>query len=290
MLQIVGVGQGYLADRYTYIPYFGLFFLMAYGFDYFLASKRGQYRNLTYLIAAVMLVGYAIFTWQQNKVWKNSDTLWSKVIEHYPRCVTAIQNRGEHFEKEGEFQKSAEDYQMALTLAPDNPSLYKNYGKLLFHLGNNPLALTTLNKGINLGTEDPELYLNRGAVYATLKQFPQAFADFDKVIELDPNEAEGYLNRSNVYFEMQQAEPCLKDITTYLTFKPNYADGWFRKGLMNSLLKKDQEAIQNLTKAIELDRNNGNYFYQRARLYNLIGDIARSNEDLQRAKQLGVGN
>ncbi len=33
VLQILGAGQGYKADRFTYIPYFGLFFMAAYAFQ-----------------------------------------------------------------------------------------------------------------------------------------------------------------------------------------------------------------------------------------------------------------
>jgi len=33
MLQILGAGQGFIADRFTYIPYLGLFFIIGYYFD-----------------------------------------------------------------------------------------------------------------------------------------------------------------------------------------------------------------------------------------------------------------
>ncbi len=39
VLQIIGAGQGYLADRFTYIPYIGLIFMVICGIQWLLEHK-----------------------------------------------------------------------------------------------------------------------------------------------------------------------------------------------------------------------------------------------------------
>lgn len=287
MLQVVGVGQGYLADRYTYIPYFGLFFILAYGFDLLTTSSNKNYKKLAYGLTGIGLVLFSILTWTQNKVWKDSETLWSKAIYHYPRSTTAIQSRGDYYRETGQHEKAIADYQQGITLDKNNVSLPKNFGKLLFEMGRFDQALTMFNSAIAIDDTDPELFLNRGAAYAALKQFQNAVDDFTKTLELDPNESEAYLNRSNVYFETRQFEPSIQNIDQYLLVYPNYADGWFRKGLMRSVQGDVRAALEAYTRAIQTDGQNAAYYQERARVYEVMGETANATADRQRAQQLG---
>ena len=287
MLQVVGAGQGYLADRYTYIPYFGLFFILAYGFHFFTKKGNAKYKKISYVVAGTMLVTFSALSWKQNKVWENSETLWTNALYHYPTSVAAFQNRGLYYEGLGENEKAAADFSKVLNLDPDNASHFKNYGKLLFNQGQYNQALETLSKGIAQDSEDPELYLNRGATYAALKQYQNALTDLNKVLILQPNEADAYFNRSNVYFEIQQYEAALKDMSQYLKYAPNYAEGWFRKGLMNSVLRNFSTALADFTKAISLDGQKGAYYFERGRIYEILGEVENGKADRQRAKELG---
>lgn len=287
MLQVVGVGQGYLADRYTYIPYFGLFFILAYGFDFLTNASNKNYKNIAYALTGIGIVAFSAMTWTQNKVWKNSETLWNKAIYHYPRSTTAIQSRGDYYRETGQHDKAISDYQEGIALDKNNVSLPKNFGKLLFEMSRFDQALATFNTAIAIDATDPELYLNRGATYAALKQFQKAVDDFTKTLELDPNESEAYLNRSNVYFETRQFEASIQNIDQYLLVHPEYGDGWFRKGLMRSALGDIRAALDAYNKAIQADAQNGSYYQERARVYEVLGETANANADKQRAQQLG---
>src|SRR5262249_39453152 len=72
VLQILGAGQGFLADRFSYIPYIGLIFLVAKLCDSFAAKPE----NLTQ--ARVGFSGYlalfGVMSWNQCAVWKNGET------------------------------------------------------------------------------------------------------------------------------------------------------------------------------------------------------------------------
>ncbi len=50
LLQILGAGQGFIADRFTYIAYLGLFFIYAFGFQWIL-EKYEKFDKLIYLAA-----------------------------------------------------------------------------------------------------------------------------------------------------------------------------------------------------------------------------------------------
>jgi len=56
MLQVVGAGQGFTADRFTYVPYFGLFFLVGYYYQQFSQQKTSFSKGLSVGLGAYLLV------------------------------------------------------------------------------------------------------------------------------------------------------------------------------------------------------------------------------------------
>ena len=82
VLQLVGAGQAYLADRFTYIAYLGLFFMVCW----YLQKITGD--NIQYQSVAIggMTIIIAIFTFisfNQTKIWKNGETMWSHVLKYH---------------------------------------------------------------------------------------------------------------------------------------------------------------------------------------------------------------
>jgi protein O-mannosyl-transferase len=75
LLQIKAAGQGYLADRFTYVAYFGFFAFAAWLFDRFFNKESSK--NLAISIASAVLLIFGFATFKQQKIWKNGEALWS---------------------------------------------------------------------------------------------------------------------------------------------------------------------------------------------------------------------
>jgi len=82
LLQVLGAGQGFLADRFTYIAYLGLFFIAGYGLDYLLTNFISKQALITG-VAGVLVAIFSFMSFQQVQIWENSDKLWSHVIKYY---------------------------------------------------------------------------------------------------------------------------------------------------------------------------------------------------------------
>ena len=53
-------------------------------------------------------------TQKQAMVWKDSETLWSQVLEIYPTCDLALGNRGNYRGKNGNIQGAMQDFEVAI--------------------------------------------------------------------------------------------------------------------------------------------------------------------------------
>ncbi|MEM6316737.1 MAG: tetratricopeptide repeat protein [Bacteroidota bacterium] len=293
MLQVLGAGQGFLADRFTYVPYFGLFFAAGYYFQKILSTNKNS------MPVKVGLAGYClvfmVMTWQQNGIWENGETLWTHVLKYYDGIDTPFTNRAQYYRDIGNIDSALADYNRAIEVKPDKGNNYNSRGKTYFDLGapkndRNLVqrAIDDYTKGISFSPELGELYANRGAAFGFMGNGQAALADLNKAIELAPEEKGGYANRSLLYMQNGQYDLAIQDHTTYLTLNPYDADVWYERGLAKSRLGQHQAAITDYNEALRFKQRNGIFYMQRGLAYKNIGNKQQAAADLRQAQGLGT--
>jgi protein O-mannosyl-transferase len=297
LLQILGAGQGYLADRFTYIAYFGLFFLTAYYTDEYIKSQPGQ-RGVVLGVLAAYVFGLTFMTYSQGKIWKNSETLWSHVIDYYPNTTLPFGNRANYYRDLKMYDKAFSDYNHTIQLSDKQPQAFNSRARMFFDMAGNSrdtllMALADYNKAIELLPKDGEFRINRGATYARLGDIPKAIADMNDGLKLKPDHAVGYLNRSLMYRQTGELDKALGDINTYLKMNPNNADMTYEKGQVLFFLKRNAEAITEHGNAIALGKGNKNlglFYYERSKLFAVEKKMEEAKADYRQAVDLGFTN
>ena len=286
MLQVVGAGQGFIADRFTYIPYLGLFFLMAYYFEKLLAKQTKNKTVIFAGIGAYMLL-MSFLTFNQNKIWKDGETLWTHASDCYPDTFTPYQNRGKYYQSIGQINKAEADFTKSIATATDKDVPYNSRGKLYFDRGETQKALDDFNKAVLAGTDLAEIYVNRGSAFAQSGNLQAALPDFTKGIELDPTFKQGFLMRSLLYYSTQQYDLAANDMKEAVKLTPNSDKNHFECGMYFNLANKPNEALTFLNRAIELNNSNPQFYRERANSYLKLGNNAAAQNDQNSAKRLG---
>ena len=249
MLQVLGAGQGYLADRFTYVGYFGLFWGMAHGLQY-LWEKNASMQGGIRMAAWGYVLLLSLLAFRQTKIWANGDTLWAHVSELYPGAATAWGNRAMWLRDEGKIEEAMTLYAKAIEANPNDGAYYNSRGKLYFDQDNTEAALADYNRGIEVDPELGELYINRGAAFAKNNELNRAEVDFNKGIELDPENFNGYLNRSLLYYIQERNEEALKDYDTMLEMRPQRHDLWNERGSILLNMGRNAEGRASIETAI----------------------------------------
>jgi TonB family protein len=94
--------------------------------------------------------------------------------------------------------------------APDFAFYQKRAGAHLFNKEYD-LAIAEYNKAVELNSEDPSIYLNRGFAFLNRKNYDLAVADYDKAIELSPKESMIYFNRGDLHEKMGNPQKAIVD-------------------------------------------------------------------------------
>jgi Tfp pilus assembly protein PilF len=286
VLQVVGAGQGFLADRFTYIPYAGLMFMVVYAGQSLLTEKKQAGKFAVYGFSGLLAL-YMVMTWNQNKVWTNSDTLWTHVLKYSDKTPLPYRNRANYRRDQGRTEEALADYNSAIKLKPDG-ALYNSRAKLYFNLKQYGPALENYNQAIAMDSTEGEYFINRGAVYALTNNLPKALEDFNNGLRLKPGHANGYKNRSLIYQSFGQWDNAIADITKYLSMHPEDADLWYERGRIKNAINKPTEALPDLERAIKLNSKQGLYYYEKMKCFLLLGQKANALQLLPTVKQFGI--
>jgi tetratricopeptide (TPR) repeat protein len=286
LLQILGAGQGFLADRFTYIAHIGLYFIIAKYVNRLLGTKM---KTGALMGSTLILMVFSYMTFRQNEVWKNSETLWTHVLKYYDNTPLPYGNRANYRRDYGNIQGALEDYNKALALK-DNPQTYNSRARLYFDHSNNRdtlnLALSDYSKAIELSPEDGEFYTNRGATYARLGDLDRALTDLTSAIKYKPDHQVAYLNRSIIYNMLNRKQEAIADMQKYITLNPYNPDIYYELARIYLESQQFSQALTNYNQSVQLNPNKGVYYYGRSKAHYYLNDRIKATTDLQMAEQL----
>ena len=285
MLQVVNIGVEYVAERYTYIPYIGLFYIAGQ----YASTAIDNKRNYVIGVLSVFIVVFSAQTWNRISAWKDTDTLFADMIEKNPgnwqNCYTyyawggyktdqgdlqgaitdystAIKlapgwewpymERGLLYDKTGDLQDALSDLNNALRIDPKRADGHNNRGWVYYELGNRSAAMLDYNTAIKYDPALTGAYNNRGWAYYEAGDMTRASADFNKAISLDPTFSKPYYNRALVKINMGNFKGALDDYSSILKFHPNDGLACFLKGKIYWDLKDAENACNDWHKSLEL--------------------------------------
>jgi hypothetical protein len=211
------LGDAITADRYMYMPMAGLFFAI---FS-FIEHRVGLSDKILFPMSAIGGVVLILMTISQGKIWKDTTTLWSNVLEGDGLNKLALNNRSIAYMKVGRFQEAYKDLTLAIQSDPTYAESFRNRGDVSYELQRYQEAIRDYTQAFNLDPDFYEVLNNRGNSYLMMQQFDLAIADYDRSLEINPRSAEALTNRGIAKLNKQQPREALVDFIYALEIDPN---------------------------------------------------------------------
>jgi tetratricopeptide (TPR) repeat protein len=183
VIGIVQVGRQAHADRYTYIPYIGLFIMIAWGLDTF--ANRMQNRKIAPMTTAlaIILLAMCCTTWQQVGYWKNDLTLFSHALKVTKDNDVAYNNLGFYYEQLDSTNEAITYYQEALNINPYGDAHY-NLGNMLLQSGRMNEAIDHYQKALEINPNKINALSNLAGAYVQTNQPAKAVPLMQRAIAL----------------------------------------------------------------------------------------------------------
>jgi tetratricopeptide (TPR) repeat protein len=310
VLQIFSVGSAVIAERYTYVPYIGLFFIAGCLLDRFAKGNMTK----AYTVLAPVTIIFSVLSFLQVQTWKSGETLWDNVIKHQP-CSRAYSARATLFRRDANKLKQEADqaknakreqeanlkyaeanknyrqainyYTEAVKINSIDHESYNNRANIYMDQNNFNAAIGDYKQALIV---KPDYYValdNMGALYARRGMFDSALYYFSKVLEQKPDYKPTYSNRAITFMSLKRYEEAIKDWQRFLSYQPNDADVTNTIGECYRLLGNNREALRFINTAIQLDPQ-AVYFLNRAYTYKNLNNIENARNDALTAKKAGI--
>ena len=314
VIGIVPIGSHFIAERYMYIPSIGLFLLFA-NFWQWLYTRAPSALNpkRIALVAAISLimVAFGVLTYQRNKVWKTSKTLWEDVLAQFPGKTPAYHNLGtfyhqtKEYEKaeryllQGAYKRNSRDayfalgllyidwerpkdairaFQAAIDLDGDFTHAYAYLGQAYYRNNQKEEAIRTCRKAMEIDPDYPAAYFILGDIYGKEGQYEKSIELFAKAHHLDPTNLDYLTNLGKAYGEEAQYGKAAEYFRQALRLRPHDLEIILSLGLCYHTNKDYDLAIEIYKKALEFKSD----FPE---LYAKIGVVYADKKDFEPARR-----
>jgi len=243
VIGIVQVGSQAMADRYAYLPFIGLFIMIAWGLYELLASWR--YRKIVLGPAALaVLLTLAVCTRLQLRHWRNNKALFEHAINVTEDNFVMNNNYANVLKDMGEVEKAVEHFYNALRIRPNSPEIYNNLGIAFRRLDRPDDAIMCYRKALELKAYFPQARYNLASELARRGKTDEAIEHYRMVLQLRPDDVD---TLSGLGFALAQKGRFDEAIGYYqkaLKIEPDSIITRGRLGLALAGIKKFDEAIE----------------------------------------------
>ena len=195
VLGAVKFGTQLVADRYSYLPCLAWSLAAAAGLLE-LARRRPQQGRLLVLMGTTLVCLSWGLCSQQLCYWRDSKTLYGRVLAIDPGQFLAHNNLGLVFEDEGRMPEAMEQFRLALDIRPRYAPSLNNLGTALLKLGRLQEAEADFRAAMASDPDRPESYNNIGLLLAHRKRYDEALSLFDTALRLNPDFIQAAQNRA----------------------------------------------------------------------------------------------
>ncbi len=298
LLQFYPVGDAIFAERYSYIPYTGLFFIAGwYMSGYFDGSGKPYSGLITGGFSLYMLTLFFISNGRTG-VWHDPITLWTDAIEKDPvHDIGAYNNLGfiyyqkwaveqDPAEKQKYYDSGLYLLKTGISLNPEFPNPYISLGEMLRGSGRYDEAKEVYLQGLRYDKKNANMHLGLAILYFVTHDTANAARWFRAAINVDPS-PQAYGNYGNFLNLTGHTDSALILYSLAIKRAPGMYNFYLNRGRLLRDHDRADEALADFNEALKINPDLGESYYERSLCYHKKGDFVHALLDADKAISLG---
>lgn len=179
---LVAIPSGLIADRYLYLPMVGI--SLAVG-----GMIERYYRPMIIRAGALILFFFASISFFQTGIWKNDETLFTRVVERYPDQAFGFHNLGCYYlDRTRDLERAERMFDEALRHDPFFPRLQTQKGYVRFLRGDLDGALNHYTEALIQNPFDGEALVKSGEIFELRGDAAMALSRYERFLALPKSE------------------------------------------------------------------------------------------------------
>ncbi|MCD6010484.1 MAG: hypothetical protein K0Q79_346 [Flavipsychrobacter sp.] len=298
LLQFMQVGEAIVAERYSYIPYIGLFFIAGWYVSQYYETGKSNVRYAVLLLSVVCIGCMGFISSERCKVWADDISLWRDEIEKEPKLAVQAYNNLAYIyytrwaqlppgdEKAMYYDSSVQLFSKSMMLNPKFMNPYMGLGELQRNAGKYDEAKKIYYEGLRNNPSESNLYVGLAILYVVTHENDSAGKYFRETIRVKPS-AEAYGNYGN-YLDMNgKTDSALLMLSKAVSLtKENYVP-YMNRGILLKKLNRWDEACADFERAITINPDAGEIYYVRSECDTQRHNYAGALQNVEQALSLG---
>jgi tetratricopeptide (TPR) repeat protein len=294
VLGIVQVGDQAAADRYTYLPSLGPFILIGIGTTKLIGKALNEQHEFVFkkiiIIVLILLTPFVMLvdvTIKQEKVWKDSITLWKREIALFPdNTEQAYYNLGNAYMSRGLTNQAIKQYQVALKINPYYLHAYNSLGKAFQSKELLDTAITYYEYVLKLKNDFPDGHINLGNAYQLKGLHDEAIREYKIALQFQPDSPEAHNNLGLAFQSKGLYEIAIRQYQKAIELSPDFSKAHKNIGFAYFVKGNKNTAIQHLEYALKLTPDDAQAHLNIALVLKSQGFIDKANKHFRIARQL----
>jgi tetratricopeptide (TPR) repeat protein len=261
VIGIVQVGNQSMADRYTYIPFIGLFVIVAWGgWDALSLLRIPPFAQA--LGASIPLVLCAGLTHAQLRYWHDSLALFQHALNVTGVNAVAEANLGFAFAEQGQHDKAIARYKAVLQRYPRlTPDTWYNYGQSLAATGKLEEAINAFQNALKLNPSFSNAHRNLAFALVRTGRQQEALIHFGDAVRLEPENASMHNNYAIMLGRAGRTDEAIQEFETALRLAPDAASTHFNLANLLAQQHAQDEAMEHYSEALRLAEAAGETYF-----------------------------
>lgn len=189
---------------------------------------------------------------------------YQEAITNYTKAIIIDSTHDDAFRDRGiaevelsKFDEAKKDFNIALSLNPNDPVTLYNRGKLAERGKDKQLCFEDYEAALDLKPNYPDVLFRRGMLYANVKQdYILAVGDFNKVTELDSSYYIAYFWKGKAYYLGTDYKSANAELSRFLQIDSNSVDALIMRGAARLNYDDYSNAIRDFDDIIKLEPKN----------------------------------
>jgi len=288
VIGLVQVGMQAMADRFTYIPFIGLFIMISYGVAKL--SEGWRYRRIVLFVSAGILVSILMIVSRlQVQRWQNDISLYEHSVDVTSNNFLAHNNLGFALLGQGKIQEAIAHYTEALQIRPGYADAHNNLGSALMGQGKIQEAIAHYTEALRIRPDYADAHNNLGSALMRQGKIQEAIAHFTEGLRISPNHPGIHYNLGVVLQGQGKIQEAVVHFTEAVRIRPDYAIAHNNLGVALVVQGKVQEAIAHFAKAVQAKPDYAEAHINLGFGYLTIGDKVSALEEYKILRKLNPG-
>ncbi len=217
---LIPIGSHAYADRYTYVPFIGLFIMIAWGFrDGVRHSKFGRIVSVSSI--ALILLLLTLDTSIQIRYWRNSETLFRRAVEVNPDNFLAHNHLAYVLVSEGRIKEAIGHYRTSVRINPNYARTHFLLANALAVVGATEDAMQHYRRVLQLCPQYPRPYARLGDLYQKQGKNQEAIRLYREAVRIEPADAKLRRELGRLLAGEGLFEEALKELEVGLRLNPH---------------------------------------------------------------------